>query len=50
MSIKIGVKLKEKNLDFLVNNLIALGKQFIHRCRYLKVKPHVIGWKNELKL
>lgn len=50
MSIKVGVQLKEKNLDFLANNLIILGKHYIHRCKFLKVKPHINGWKNELNL
>lgn len=48
MSIKVGVQLKEKNVDFLINNLIMLGKHYIHRCKFLKLKPHFIGWKNEL--
>ncbi len=43
MSIKNGVLLKKKNRNLLINNLI-------HRCKYLKVKPHINGWKNELKL
>lgn len=50
MSIKAGVFMEEKSLDFLLNNLIVLAKHFIHRCKYLKVKPHINGWKNELKL
>lgn len=50
MSIKVGVKLEEKNLDFLVSNLTRLGKHFIHRCEYLNVKPHVNWLKNELKI
>lgn len=50
MSVKVRVQLKEKNLDFLVNNLIILGKHYIHRCKFLKVKPHINGWKNELNI
>lgn len=51
MSIKAGVQFKEKNSDFfLVTSLITLGKRFVHRCTYLKVKPHINEWKNELKL
>lgn len=50
ISIKVGVLLKEKILDFLINNLITLCKYYIHRCKYLKVKPHFSGWKNELKI
>ena len=45
MSIKVGVQLEEKDLDFMVKNLITLGKHFIHRCKLLKVKPHISGWK-----
>ncbi len=37
VSIKVGVLLKDKNVDFLINNLIILCKHFIHRCKYLKV-------------
>ncbi len=39
--------MKDKNLDFLINNLIILCKHFIDRCKFLKVKPHFSGWKNE---
>ncbi len=47
LSIKVGVLLKDKNLDFLINNLIILCKHFIDRCKFLKVKPHFSGRKNE---
>lgn len=47
--IKTGVMLKEKNLEFLVNNLILLAIHYIHKCKYAKTKPHINGWKNELK-
>ncbi len=40
--------MKEKNLDFLINNLILFGKHFIHGCKYLKVKQRINVWKNEL--
>ncbi len=50
VSIKVGVLLTYKNIDFLINNLIILCKNFIHRCKYLKVKPHFSRWKNELKI
>ncbi len=49
-SIKVGVLLKDKNIDFLINNLIILCKHFMHRCEYLKAKPHFSGWNNELKI
>ncbi len=51
-SIKVGVLLKDKNIDklFLINNLIILCKHFMHRCEYLKAKPHFSGWKIELKI
>ncbi len=47
LSIKVRVLLKDKNLDFLINNLIILCKHFIDRCKFLKVKPHFSGRKNE---
>ncbi len=49
-SIKVGVFINYINLEFLINNLIVLGKHFIHRCKYLKVKPHFTRWRNDLKL
>ena len=43
---KAGIFLKDKNLEFLIINLIVQCKQFIYRCKYLKVKPHINSWKN----
>lgn len=48
-SIMIGIFLKDKNLEFLVNILIVLAKHYIHKCKYLKVRPHFVGWFNDLR-
>ncbi len=49
MLVKTGVFMEEKNVEFLVNNLMLIGKHFTHKCKYIKVKPHIERWKNELK-
>lgn len=48
--VKVGVRLRENNVDFLVNNLIVLCKSFIHKCKYLKARPRIIGFLNNLAL
>lgn len=46
LSVKFGVLLKDKNLDFLINNWIILCKHFIlHRYKFLKIKPHFSRWR-----
>nr|XP_054602977.1 uncharacterized protein LOC129164962 isoform X1 [Nothobranchius furzeri] len=48
--ILFGIILKDKNNEFLINNLIILTKFFIHKCRYLKNPPMWNNLKNEIKL
>ena len=45
-----GVFVEDKNLDFVLNTLMLLGKFFIHKCRYFKLIPCMNHWRNELKL
>ncbi len=47
-SLLIWCQLKlKKNVNFLINNFILLGKHFIHRGKYVQVKLRMDGWKNE---
>lgn len=42
-----GVFLK---VNYGVNVLLILCKQFIHKCHFFKTKPTLAYWKNDLKL
>lgn len=35
-TVKVGVFLNDRNLEFLMNYLIVLGEHFIHRRKYFK--------------
>lgn len=35
--IKFGFIMEDRNFEFLFDNLIILGKCFIHKCKFLKV-------------
>lgn len=48
--IKFGISGYDKNIEYGINNLLILGKQFIHKCRFFKSKPNATHWRNELKL
>lgn len=48
LDVKVGVNSKENDTDFRVNNIIVLCKCFIHRCKYFKIRPQMIGLKNFL--
>lgn len=48
--IQVGVILKNKKSEFLVNNSIILTKYYIHKCRYAKSPPSWTALKNEISL
>ena len=46
--IKLGVTMQNKNYEYIVNNLILLGKFFIHKCKFGSVKPIFIVFLKEV--
>ncbi len=45
-----GILKEDKNMDFLLNVFLILGKFFIHKCRRLEIQPLLVIFKKELKL
>ncbi len=43
-------KKEDKNMDFLLNVFLILGKFFIPKCRRLEIQPLLVIFKKELKL
>lgn len=48
--IQFGCINKNKQIQFVISNLIILGKFFIHKCRFMKVNPNFIFFKNDFIL
>lgn len=42
-----GLVMDNNECDFLVNNIVILGKFYIHKCKFMKVKPRFISFHNE---
>ncbi len=42
-----GLIMDNNEWDFLVNNILILGKFYIHKCKYMKVKPRFNVFHNE---
>ncbi len=45
-----GLVLNNSKDDFLVNSILMMGKSYIHKSRYLKVKPAFCAFHNEFVL
>ncbi len=45
-----GLVLNNSKDDFLVNSILMMGKYYIHKSRYLKVKPAFCAFHNEFVL
>lgn len=47
-SIKVGVFAENKSVQYMCNNMLIMCKYYIHKCRFFKVNPNFIAFKNEL--
>lgn len=47
-SIKFGISLKEKDVEFLVNSFIILAKYDIHKCKWSKRQPCLDAFRHEI--
>ncbi len=49
-NVQFGVILEDPKLEFLFNNLLILGKHYIHKCKFMKTNPQFLFFLKELSI
>lgn len=48
--IKFGLLIKDKKVSYVINNVLLLLKFYIHKCKFFKIPPKLVVFKEEFKV